>query len=125
MFAVYSSSQEGLDNTLTRPTSSVAGVAFLLLTVLLTAGVALRFERRKPEGGRLRFFPKTVLWAWERPEDLRSIKDGKAGVAFLARSLYLRGGDVLGEPRRQPLQAPEGAALMAVVRVDSDRAQPP
>jgi len=53
----------------------------------------------------LRNFPRVILWAWERPEDLRFLdhSDQPPAVAFLARTLYLRGADVLVRPRFQPL----------------------
>ena len=43
------------------------------------------------------------------------------GVAFLARTLYLSGSDVIVRPRLQPFSAPPDTKLMAVVRMASDR----
>src|SRR2546427_8107551 len=45
-------------------------------------------------------FPRVIVWAWERPEDLRFLNQAgeaipQTGVAFLARTLYLRAGDVI------------------------------
>ena len=68
--------------------------------------------------------PRLVLWAWERPEDLR-FAGPDTGVAFLARTVFLRGGEVSVQPRLQPLRFADGAPLIAVVRVETDRAQPP
>jgi hypothetical protein len=68
--------------------------------------------------------PQLVLWAWERPEDLR-FAGPDTGVAFLARTVFLRGGEVSVQPRLQPLRFADGAPLIAVVRVETDRAQPP
>jgi hypothetical protein len=70
-------------------------------------------------------FPRIVLWAWERPENLEFIDPRRVGIAFLARTLYLRGEAVVVRPRLQPLQVPTGTALMAVVRIESDRTRPP
>jgi hypothetical protein len=70
-------------------------------------------------------FPKLILWAWERPEDLRFIDPRQVGVAFLARTLYLRGEQVVVRPRLQPLSVPDGTALMAVVRIEPERFEPP
>ncbi len=64
-------------------------------------------------------FPRVVLWAWERREDLRWLDPKVAGVAFLARTVWLSGGAVRFRPRLSPLQVPPGTALMAVVRVES------
>ena len=78
-----------------------------------------------PGPDRMKDVPNIVLWAWERPEDLEFLPPGKVGVAFLARTLYLRGDELLQYPRLQPLRLPPGAAPIAVVRIESDRAQPP
>ncbi len=73
--------------------------------------------QRRPD--QLPGFPRLVLWAWERPEDLRFIDPHSTGVAFLARSVTWRGGGITARPRLQPLRVPPGTALMAVVRLDS------
>jgi hypothetical protein len=33
--------------------------------------------------------PKKMIWAWERPEDLRFLDPKEFGVAFLAQTLFL------------------------------------
>ena len=72
--------------------------------------------------------PRIVLWAWERPEDLRFLDAQKIGVAFLAGTIELRsvprtdnavGNGVALRPRRQPLRVSQGTPLMAVVRIES------
>jgi hypothetical protein len=70
-------------------------------------------------------FPSVVLWAWERPEALDFIDVQGIGIAFLARTLYLTGSDVIIRPRLQPFSAPPDTQLMAVVRIASDRWRPP
>lgn len=60
-----------------------------------------------------------MLWAWERPEDLRFIDPAKTGVAFLAQTLTLESDEVRFRPRRQPLKVPDGVYLVAVTRIDS------
>jgi hypothetical protein len=70
-------------------------------------------------------FPQVMLWAWERPELLDFIDPNAAGVAFLARTLYLSDAHVVIRPRLQPLSVPLGTKLMAVVRIEIDRARPP
>jgi len=69
--------------------------------------------------------PRVFLWAWERPEDLSFINPQTTGVAFLAKTLYLRGDSVVVRPRLQPLQLAPGTKLVAVVRIESDRQDPP
>lgn len=73
----------------------------------------------------LETFPDLVLWAWERPELLDFIDPHTTGVAFLARTLFLSGAEVLVRPRLQPLRVPPATKLMAVVRIEVDRLRPP
>src|SRR5260370_32343317 len=62
--------------------------------------------------------PSVMLWAWERPGDLRALPKN-AGVAFLASSIYLRDGSTQVVPRFQPLRLPSGTYRMAVIRIES------
>jgi hypothetical protein len=64
-------------------------------------------------------FPRLVLWAWERPERMEFLNPRSAGVAFLARTVSWRAGQITSRPRLQPLRVPPGTALMAVVRLES------
>jgi hypothetical protein len=66
-------------------------------------------------------FPRIMLWAWEHPEDLSFIDPRDVGVSFLALTLYLPGDSVVVQPRLQPLKVPPGTALMATVRIETDR----
>jgi hypothetical protein len=61
--------------------------------------------------------PTRVLWAWEEPEDLRTLPTN-VGVAYLAET-YLLTDHVAVLPRRQPLSPAPGAALIAVVRIET------
>ena len=71
-------------------------------------------------------FPRVFLWAWERPENLEFLDAHSTGVAFLARTVCLRGGAVSVRPRLNPLRYTPGAVLMAVVRVEpQDATLPP
>ena len=63
--------------------------------------------------------PPLVLWAWERPEDLRFLDPTKAGVAFLAGTLRLGPKGMSYRPRLQPLQVPRETSLVAVVRIET------
>ena len=65
--------------------------------------------------------PRVILWAWERPEDLEFLNPQKFGIAFLAQTLTIKGGDVLFNPRHQPLKVPPGAKLIAVTRIESQK----
>src|SRR5437763_16029667 len=64
-------------------------------------------------------FPQMVLWAWERPEDLRALDAQRFAVAFLAQTLTLKGDEVIQSPRHQPLQVTPETKLMAVTRIES------
>ena len=46
-------------------------------------------------------FPPVVLWAWERPEDLRGLDANRFAVAFLSQTLILKGDAVILNPRHQ------------------------
>jgi hypothetical protein len=69
---------------------------------------------------RLKEMPQVILWAWERPTDLRFINSRDVGVAFLAKTIRLRANEVTVRPRLQPLNLPEDAKVIAVARVESD-----
>ena len=70
---------------------------------------------------RMSQFPKIILWAWERPEDLRFINTDEVGVAFLARTIYLQNDKVIVRPRFQPLSIAPETKLIAVARIESNR----
>ncbi len=63
--------------------------------------------------------PQKILWAWERPEDLRFLDAQKFGVAFLAQTLNLQQDEVVFRPRRQPLELPPDIYLVAVTRIET------
>ncbi|MBL0311698.1 MAG: hypothetical protein IPP78_03085 [Holophagaceae bacterium] len=65
-------------------------------------------------------FPKLMLWAWERPEDLRSLDPAKVGVAYLCQTLTVHGDQLVRAPRLQPLRIPAATKLMAVTRIEVD-----
>ena len=94
--------------SMARPGRVVAVVA----TVLVFASC---HRTRDPLPG----FPNLMLWAWERPEDLRFLDPAHAGVALLAATVTLNGPRVYFRPRMQPLRVNPGTKLMAVVRIDS------
>ena len=66
---------------------------------------------------RLGDLPRLVLWAWERPEDLRALP-ADVGVAFLAQTVVARGDRLTNDPRRQPLRVSPATPLIAVTRVE-------
>ena len=99
---------------------SVRRLAILIIgaTVLVTLAACHRSPRNRLDEIQ---FPRTILWAWERPEDLSFLDAHKYGVAFLAQTLTLKGEDVMFNPRHQPLQVPPETMMMAVTRIESQK----
>ena len=64
-------------------------------------------------------FPRTILWAWERSEDLEFLDAREFAVAFLAQTLVLKRDNVVFQPRHQPLKVRPEIKLMAVTRIES------
>src|ERR1043165_397066 len=77
----------------------------------------------KPPRNRLdeNHFPHLVLWAWERPEDLKAIDPNRFAIAFLAQTLVLKAADVAFDPRHQPLDVAPQTKLIAVTRIESQK----
>lgn len=99
---------------------------------ILVAAVALGVTRNRSllhsgmtNAARLERMPRVMLWAWERPVDLRFINTEETGVAFLAQTIRLRGDEIGIRPRVQPLNLPESARVMAVVRLETDAVNKP
>ncbi len=63
--------------------------------------------------------PAKILWAWERPEDLRFLDTNNYGVAFLAQTLISQNDEVILRPRRQPLLVAPNTYLIAVTRIET------
>jgi hypothetical protein len=96
-----------------------------LLVALSLGGVACEKSGKAKVTSRNRLdesgFPRRIVWAWERPEDLEFLDAGEFGVAFLAQTLILKGDDVIYKPRRQPLKVGPETRLMAVTRIESQK----
>lgn len=79
-------------------------------------------QRRREINHRLiSEMPHTILWAWERPEDLRFLDTEKFGVAYLAQTLYLENDEVVFRPRRQSLEISPATYLIAVTRIETNK----
>jgi hypothetical protein len=112
-----------------RPKLSRKTIVILSGSVVLLASLALGLTKARSvitrrnsasSNVRLKEMPRVILWAWERPTDLRFINPRDTGVAFLARTIRLRANEVTMRPRLQPLSLPEGSQVIAVARVESD-----
>jgi hypothetical protein len=87
-------------------------LTFLALTTLLLCSV-------QPHRTHMPL-PRYVLWAWERPEDLRFLDPKIAGVAYLAATLDIQpDGTLHPHYRQQPLRLGEGTAKIPVVRIET------
>jgi Protein of unknown function (DUF3142) len=70
---------------------------------------------------RMAGLPSVLLWAWERPEDLRFAPRLGVGVAALDRTITVRGSRIETALRRQRLLLDPATPVVAVVRVEADR----
>lgn len=90
--------------------------------VFLLMVVPIRSEQSQPgHSEQIRGLPRLVLWAWERPEDMRFINPQTTAVGFLVDTIDLRGDTVTARPRLQSLRVPDRAHLVAVVRIEADQ----
>jgi hypothetical protein len=105
---------------------AVATLLLASLALAFTKGRAV-FSKRTPAVTitRSNQMPRVILWAWERPVDLRFINPRETGVAFLARTIHLRANEVVVRPRLQPLNVPDGTRVIAVARVETDSKNKP
>jgi hypothetical protein len=92
-------------------------VAIASVALLLSAGLLLHLRGMSAT-------PQLVLWAWERPEDLRFLASKPVAVAYLAGSVYLERQPVI-RPRAQPLKVSPGTRVIAVVRLELTPTTPP
>lgn len=95
----------------------------LLLPALLLATLAACQPMRQ-ERAALTALPGNILWAGERPEDLRWMPPD-AGVAYVASSVSLADERADVVPRANPLQVRPETVLIPVVRVDASWRNPP
>lgn len=116
-----------MQQSLIRQLALIVTGAIILVAALafgITRGRSI-LNRSSAPTTRLAGMPPVMLWAWERPTDLRFINPNEAGVAFLARTVRLRSDDVAIRPRLQPLNLPAGISVMAVARVETDAVDKP
>jgi hypothetical protein len=102
-------------------------IVVLLITATCAAFLWRQFSRadahRFTADSRIRSdsLPDTFLWAWERPEQLDFIDTNRVGVAYLAKTIQLRDGDLFVRPRLQPLRLRPDTRVVAVVRIETER----
>ncbi|HXT64227.1 MAG TPA: DUF3142 domain-containing protein [Pyrinomonadaceae bacterium] len=98
-------------------------LALVVFVALPFVAIASCKSKPKPPRNRLdeNYFPHLVLWAWERPEDLKAIDPNRFAIAFLAQTLVLKAGNVAFDPRHQPLDVAPQTKLIAVTRIESQK----
>ncbi len=79
---------------------------------------------RKIEHPALEKLPLEMLWAWQRPEDLRGLP-ANIGVAFVATSINIEGEVATVLARQHPLLVSPHTARVPVVHVDASWRNPP
>lgn len=92
-----------------------------LIVVLFASATAGTVNR--PPSAAFSAFPRVTIWAWESPQDLRSLDPRRYAVAYLDQTIFISG-DISSRPRRQRLLVPSGTKLTAVVRIEAP-ARPP
>jgi hypothetical protein len=98
----------------------LAALGIAVAAASAAASLSYSFGRSGQPSPRARAaLPPVILWAWERPEDLRTLDARETGVAFLACTVFLSGDTVALRPRLQPLRVSPGTPLIAVVRIES------
>jgi len=90
--------------------------ARLILAATLLLSLMASFD--SPRAEPIDRLPRLVLWAWERPVDLRALPPG-IGVAFLAQTVTTTARAQVVSPRRQPLQVSPATPLIAVTRIET------
>lgn len=63
--------------------------------------------------------PPLMLWAWEAPQDLRTIDVNKTGVALLALTIAFHQSKIVYYLRKQPLYIPPDTYLIAVIHISN------
>ena len=98
------------------------GLAVLSVLAIALSALTRGLWREDPAA---RTPSRYVLWAWERPEDLRFVNSVTTAVASLEGTVWIEGARVTALPRQQPLHLPRGVEHIAVVRIETSRDRPP
>lgn len=99
-------------------------IAALLVATLSSSSVPEDGRTPRIRHAALERLPKQMIWAWQRPEDLRWLP-ADVGVAYVATSIALENDRVDILPRMHPLRVRPETAVVPVVHVDASWRQPP
>jgi Protein of unknown function (DUF3142) len=100
-------------------TAIAVSAALLVMRLRPAAFATIRHAASGSVEDRMSDLPRVILWAWERPEDLRFINPQEIGVAYLAATITLRGDRTIISPRMQPLRLAPGTRRIAVARIET------
>ena len=75
-----------------------------------------------PSGGGESAAPEYYLWAWRRPEDLGFIDPNRVGAAIWTGTTFINDGKMTTQRRTVPVTYPTGTKVVAVMRLEIDRA---
>jgi hypothetical protein len=95
----------------------------MLFALLAAANITSELVRQARDlfsDDELSHLPDLMLWAWERPEDLRFLDCEEVGVALLTKTIILDRGGMTVRPRLQPALLGEGCTVVSVVRVEAE-----
>lgn len=63
-------------------------------------------------------WPRVILWAWERPEDLRFIDPRRVGVSYLVKTIRFESDAISVHPNLNGLRVPAGTWIIACARIE-------
>jgi len=90
----------------------------LILLVLWAAATGMGGPHGRPHPAGLADFPRLTVWAWEHPEDLRSLDSNRYAVAYLDQTIFIAP-QVSSRPRLQRLSVSPATKIIAVVRIEA------
>ena len=90
----------------------------------LNTGIFRHYGSVKNTHPALSKLPSKILWAWQRPEDLRNLPN-HIGVAYVATSIVLEGQTISITPRRHAMLVAPTSPRVPVVHIDASTAAPP
>jgi hypothetical protein len=104
-----------------RRSGNVFIAVVLLLAICCIASSSLNKGRSLTgaQVNRLSRLPRTMIWAWERAENLHFINSRTTGVAFLAGVIFVENDVTQVNVRQQPMGFPETTSVVGVVRIES------
>lgn len=92
--------------------------SLLTITAILQCLVLVNCSDPADESQDAAGRPVTVLWAWQRSEDLTYIDPATTAIALWIGSVTLQGEMPAISPRHAPVSAPTGVPMLGVIRLE-------